>query len=130
MARRALALLVLMPLLLAAAPQPSGTLTRVGTGLPITYTITFDHVGRRDHIWVSTSCWDPATGERVYYGEDFNPYNRLGPYVMDDTAWQLWTPVGQNPAPGDSCRTFLIFSDERTPTQEIVLDDSGFFTVP
>ena len=121
---RRLILLLLVPILLAAAPQPSGTLTLTSTS-PVTFTATTDHVGRRDHVWVSMHCWD-AANNLTYYGEEIE---RNGSYVMDDTVWVLWTPPGSTPQSGDSCRAFLLFRDEANPG-EVVLDDSGFFTVP
>lgn len=118
--KKLLLALLVVPFLLAAAPQPSGTLTLTST-TPVTFTATTDHVGRRDHVWVSTSCFN--NGERTYYAEEVE---RNGFYVMDDTVWVLW--IG-TVAEG-SCRALLIFSDERTPTQEIVLDDTGWFEAP
>ena len=114
-----------MPLLLAGKPAPQGTLTLASASPLVTFTATTDHIGRRDHVWVSMSCWRPGVTERVYYGEEIE---RNGFYIMDDTVWVLWTPPGQLPQPGDSCRAFLIFRDESAPG-EVVLDDSGFFEV-
>ena len=110
-------LLLAVPLLLAAKPQPQGTLTLISTD-PVTFTAETSHIGRRDHVWVSTSCFSD-TGERTYYGEEFE---RNGVYIMDDTVWVLW--IG-TVAEG-TCRAFLIFRDESDPP-EIVLDDSGWF---
>lgn len=120
MARRALALLLLIPFLMAARPQPSGTLTLTST-TPVTFTATTEHVGRRDHVWVSTRCWD-AAGNATYYGEEIE---RNGFYVMDDTVWVLWFGT----VAGGTCRAFLLFRDESTPG-EVVLDDTGFFEAP
>lgn len=120
MARRALALVLLAPMLLAAKPQPSGDLTLTST-IPVTFTAETRNVGRRDHVWVSTRCWD-AAGNPTYYGEEIEGN---GLYIMDDTVWVLhFGTVAQG-----SCRAFLIFRDEAAPG-EIVLDDSGFFEAP
>jgi hypothetical protein len=118
--RRALALVLIAPMLLAAVPQPQGTLTLTDT-TPVTFTATTSHIGRRDHVWVSTRCWD-AQGNPTYYGEEIE---RNGVYVMDDTVWVLWFGTVAE----GSCRAFLIFRDESTPG-EIVLDDTGFFQAP
>ena len=121
MARRALALLVLVPVLVAAKPQPQGTLTLTST-TPVTFTAQTSHIGRRDHVWVSTRCWD-AQGNATYYGEELADPNGL--YVMDDTVWVLWFGTVAE----GSCRALLLFRDESNPG-EIVLDDTGFFTAP
>lgn len=128
--RRYLALVAVGVMLMAPVhakgrPAPTGTLTRVGAGTPITFTSEVRNVGRRDHVWVSMHCWLPD-GSLRYYGEEIK--NASGQYVMDDTVWVLWTPPGSLPQAGDSCRAFLLFRDEATPG-EVVLDDSGFFTV-
>ena len=116
-------LLVLLPLcafLIAAKPQPSGELTLTSTS-PVTFTAETRNIGRRDHVWVSTRCWD-AAGNPTYYGEEIE---RDGVYIMDDTVWVLWFGTVAE----GSCRAFLIFRDEATPG-EIVLDDTGFFQAP
>ena len=116
-------LLLLLPLalvLLAAKPQPEGVLTLTST-TPVTFTATTDHIGRRDHVWVSMHCWND-TGDATYYGEEIE---RNGSYVMDDTVWVLWFGTVAE----GTCRAFLIFRDEATPG-EVVLDDSGFFEAP
>jgi len=119
--RKLLALLLTVPLLMAAKPQPQGTLTLTNTA-PVTFTAETSHVGRRDHVWVSTSCFSD-TGERTYYGEEIE---RDGFFVMDDTVWVLWTP---GTVAEGTCRAFLIFRDERNPG-EVILDDTGFFSAP
>jgi hypothetical protein len=119
--KRLVVLTVALPLLLAAKPQPQGTFTLTNTD-PVTFTAETSHIGRRDHVWVSTSCFSD-TGERTYYGEEFE---RDGFYVMDDTVWVVWTPGAV--AEG-TCRAFLIFRDESTPG-EVILDDSGWFEAP
>lgn len=116
---RRLLLVALLPMLLGAKPLPQGTLTLTST-IPVTFTAETSHVGRRDHVWVSTRCWD-ANGNATYYGEEIE---RNGVYVMDDTIWVLWFGTVAE----GTCRAFLIFRDESTPG-EIVLDDTGFFTV-
>ena len=118
--RRLLSLIVLVPLLMAARPQPSGDLTLVSTS-PVTFTATTVHVGRRDHVWVSMSCFDNL-GNRTYYGEEIE---RDGVYILDDSVWVLWTPGA---VPAGNCRALLLFRDEATPG-EVVLDDTGFFNV-
>ena len=112
--------LLLVPLILAAKPQPQGTLT-LTSNTPVTFTAETRNIGRRDHIWVSMHCWDDL-GNVTYYGEEIE---RDGYYVMDDTVWVLW----QGTVAEGTCRAFLIFRDESTPG-EVVLDDSGFFTAP
>ena len=124
--RRVLVLVLLAVMLTAAKPvwagkpQPQGTLTLISTN-PVTFTAETSRIGRRDHVWVSTSCFSD-TGERTYYGEEFE---RNGVYIMDDTVWVLW--IG-TVAEG-TCRAFLIFRDESDPG-EVVLDDSGWFEAP
>jgi hypothetical protein len=118
--RKLLILLLVAPLLMAAKPQPQGTLTLTST-TPVTLTAETSHVQRRDHVWVSTSCFSD-TGERTYYGEEIK---RDGSYVMDDTVWVLWTGTVAE----GTCRAFLIFRDERNPS-EVVLDDTGVFEAP
>lgn len=113
-------LLLLLPfafVLLAAMPQPSGELTLTST-TPVTFTAMTDHIGRRDHVWVSMHCWNDV-GDVTYYGEEIE---RNGVYIMDDTVWMLW----EGTVAEGTCRAFLIFRDERIPG-EVVLDDSGWF---
>ena len=110
--------LLVLPLLLAGKPQPQGTLTLVST-TPVTFTAETSHIGRRDHVWVSTSCFDDL-GARTYYGEEIE---RDGQYVMDNTVWVLWIgTVAQG-----TCRAFLIYRADGGPN-EVVLDDTGWFT--
>lgn len=121
LATRCILVMLLMALLLVAArPRPQGELTLTSTA-PVTFMATTSHIGHRDHVWVSTRCWD-ASGNPTYYGEEIE---RNGVYVMDDTVWVLHLGTV---AEGE-CRAFLIFRDEATPG-EIVLDDTGFFTAP
>jgi hypothetical protein len=117
--------LLAIPLLLGAGKikVPTGELTLVSTSPDVVFTATHSHIGRTGHIWVSLSCWDESNN-RVYYGEEVE---RNGQYVMDDSVWVLWTP-GAKPQPGNTCRAFLLFKDDRQ-AGEFVIDDSGFFVV-
>lgn len=122
--RKLLLLLILVPLLMAARPQPQGELTLVGTG-PVTFTAATDNLRHGSHLWVSTSCFDDF-GNRTYYGEELADAD--GNYVMDDSVWVVWTPgtVAQG-----TCRAFLIYRFDsqsgKDSTGEVILDDFGWF---
>ena len=112
-----------IPLLLAGRPLPTGTVTLVDTNPPTFTAVTKGVPKNTGHVWVSLSCFDEA-GDRVYYGEEVK---RDGLYVMDDTVWVLWTP-GATPQPGNVCRGFLLFKDDRQ-AGEVVLDVIDPFVV-
>jgi hypothetical protein len=122
---RKLAPLLAVPILLAAAPQPQGTLTLTST-TPVTFTAETSNLRNGSHLWVSLHCY-PASGD-VYYGEELADAN--GNYVMDDQVWVLWSGTVAE----GQCRAFLIYRFDsqsgKTSTGEVILYDTGWFQAP
>jgi len=104
--RKLLLLLLLVPLISAAKPAPTGEFTLAISGYDVSVTLdNITHLTKNDETTLGTWCFR-ADGTQILMG------NRANPYIFEVNWFGGWTPV-----------TFTVPSDAVTCTSELIAAD-------
>ena len=126
----ALAILLVVPLLAAAKPAPTGEFTLAISGYDVTVTLSnLQHVTRNDEVTLGTWCFR-ADGSQIPMGNLGPPHN---PYIYEINWFGNYISVTfAVPSDAVTCTSQLVAVDwfKGIPQQAWVLDGPDTYPVP